>query len=195
MASRVFAGARIFSFLVCCVALASCASAPPETFDLRAAPAPRVAALHAPLAIREPVASLDLDSQRILVRTGPDTLATMAGAQWADRLPALVQAKLVQTFQNANQLRFIGRAGSGFAADYVMELDIRAFELDVKKSQATIDIAVKILSARSGRVVAAQIFTAQAPAAGAGAGAAASALDAALSMLMPKIVTFASAHV
>lgn len=195
MAPTAFARARILSVLACCVALASCASAPPETFDLRAAPAPRVATLHAPLAIREPVASLDLDSQRILVRTGPGTLATMAGAQWADRLPALVQAKLVQTFQNANQLRFIGRSGAGFAADYVMELDIRAFELDVKKSEATIDIAVKILNARSGRVVAAQIFTAAAPAAGAGAAAAASALDAALSMLMPRIVTFASAHV
>jgi len=176
--------------------LASCASAPPETFDLGAAPARGWrAALHAPLAIREPVASLDLDSQRIVVRTGPGALAYLSGAQWADRLPALVQAKLLRTFQDAGQLRFIGRAGAGFAADYVMELDIRTFELDVAKAQASIDIAVKIVAARSGRVVAAQIFAAQAPAAGTGGAAAAAALNAALSTLMGRIVVFASAHV
>ena len=195
MASMAGTFAIAAGLLASALALASCASAPPETFDLTPAAAPIAARLRAPLAIREPVAALDLDSQRILVRTGPDTVAYLAGAQWADRLPALVQSKLLQTFQNARQLRFIGRSGSGFAADYVMELDIRAFELDVKKSQANIDIAVKIVSASSGRVAAAQIFTASAPAAGTGGAEAATALNAALGSVMRQIAAFASAHV
>jgi cholesterol transport system auxiliary component len=174
------------------LALAACASAPPETFDLT--PSSAKANLRAPLAIREPVASLDLDSQRILVRTSPDTVAYMAGAQWSDRLPALVQSRLVQTFQNSKQLRFVGRAGAGFVADYEMELDIRAFELDVSKGQAVIDIAVKIVGAGSGRVVAAQIFTAQAPASGTGPAEAVAALNAALAIVMARIAAFASTH-
>ena len=183
------------ALIACALALASCAGAPPQTFDLNAASGPGGANLRAALAIREPVASADIDSQRILVRTGRDTLANLAGAPWSDRLPALVQARLVQSFQNARQLRFVGRAGAGFAADNEMELDIRAFELDVAKTQADVDIAVKIVSAHSGRVVAAQIFTAQAPAAGTGGVEAAAALNAALDSVMRQIMRFASGHV
>ena len=186
LATAVIAGA---------LALASCASAPPQTFDLNAASGPGGATLRATIAIREPVASADIDSQRILVRTSPDTLANLAGAQWADRLPALLQARLVQSFQNARQLRFVGRAGAGIVADFEMELDIRAFELDVTKSQASVDIAVKIVGAHSGRVVAAQIFTARIPAAGTGGAEAAAALNAALDSVMRQIMRFASAHV
>jgi cholesterol transport system auxiliary component len=188
---------RLFATALIAVALglSSCASAPPQTFDLNAASAASGVNLRATLAIREPVASADIDSQRILVRTGRDTLANLAGAQWSDRLPALVQARLVQSFQNARQLRFVGRAGAGFVADYDMELDIRAFELDVAAARADVDIAVKIVSAQSGRVVAAQIFVAQAPASGTGGAEAAAALNAALDNVMRQIMRFASAHI
>jgi len=192
MASKMRFGFVAAVLAVGVFTLAACASAPPETFDLSASIAR--ARLRAPLAIREPVASLDLDSQRILVRTGPDTVAYMAGAQWSDRLPALVQSRLVQTFQNAKQLRFVGRAGAGFSADYEMEIDIRAFELNVPRGQAVIDMAVKIVNARSGRVAAAQIFTAEAPASGTGSANAVTALNTALASVMAKIAAFASTH-
>jgi cholesterol transport system auxiliary component len=174
---------------------AACASAPPETFDLSAASPPPAHPLRAQIAIREPVASLDLDSQRILVRTGPDTVAYLAGAQWSDRLPALVQTRLVQTFQNARLLRSVARSGSGVAADYSLELDIRAFELDVGAAQANVDIAAKIVGAVSGRVVAAQIFKAHVPAAGTGGRETTTALDLALSKVMAQIVAFTTSQI
>jgi cholesterol transport system auxiliary component len=174
--------------------LAACSSAPPATFDLTPALAPGAANLRAPLAISEPVASLDLDSQRILVRTSPDTVANLAGAQWSDRLPSLVQSRLLQSFQNAKQTRFIGRSGASFSAENELQLDIRAFELDVTKGQAKIDIAAKIVNTRSGRVLAAQIFTAQAPAGGTGGADAAAALNVALDSVIRQIMKFASAR-
>ncbi len=163
---------------------------PPETFDLSAAPVAKAHGLRAQISISEPIASPEVDTQRILVRTGPETLAYMSGGQWSDRLPALVQHRLLQTFQNARLLKSVGLAGSGIAADYDLELDIRAFELDVKGVQANVDIAVKIVTARSGHVAAAEIFQAQAPAAGTSAAAAAAALNAALSAVMAQIVAF-----
>jgi cholesterol transport system auxiliary component len=175
--------------------LVSCSSAPPETFDLSAAAVPAAHNLRAQIAIRLPTASLDLDSQRILVRTGPDTVAYLAGAQWSDQLPALVQTRLLQTFENARLLRFVGRSGSGVAADYNLELDIRAFELDAKAVRANVDIAVKIVSAGGGRVAAAQIFKTQVPAAGTGGPEATAALNAALSSVMKQIVAFTSAQI
>jgi cholesterol transport system auxiliary component len=176
------------------LALAACSSAPPTTFDLTPVLASGAAHLRGPLALSEPVASLDLDTQRILVRTGPDTVANLAGAQWSDRLPALVQSRILQSFQNARQTRFVGRSGASFSADNELQLDIRAFELDVTKGQAKIDIAAKIVNTRSGRVLAAQIFTAQAPAGGTGGADAAAALNVALDNVIRQIMKFASAR-
>jgi cholesterol transport system auxiliary component len=181
--------------LAVALALAACGGSAPETFDLSATSVPPVHKLRAQLAVREPVASLDLDTQRILVRTGPETLAYLAGAQWSDRLPTLVQSRLVQTFQNAHLIQSVARAGAGFAADYSLELDIRNFELDVKAGQARIDIAAKIVATGSGRVVAAQIFQAQAQSAGTAGAEATAALNAALATVMTQIVAFVAAHI
>jgi cholesterol transport system auxiliary component len=175
--------------------VAACAGAPPETFDLSAASLPPAHKLRAQIAIREPIASLDLDSQRILVRTGPETVAYLADAQWSDRLPALVQTRLVQTFQNARLLQSVARSGTGVAADYSLELDIRAFELDVGGAQANVDIAAKIVAAVSGRVVAARIFKSHVPAAGTSGREASTALNAALSAVMAQIVAFTTAQI
>jgi cholesterol transport system auxiliary component len=180
--------------LAAALVAASCGSAPPETFDLSAAAVSSAHRLRGQIAIREPVAALDLDGQRILVRTGPETVAYLAGAQWSDRLPTLIQTRLVQTFQNAHLLQ-VGRAGGGVAADYSLELDIRAFELDAKAVQADVDIAAKIVSITGGRVVAARIFKVQVPAAGTSGAQATAALNAALSAVMTQIVGFVSAAI
>jgi cholesterol transport system auxiliary component len=188
--------ARIaFSFAGALI-IAGCGGPSRETFELNSAAVHPAQApkLRAQLAIREPFASLDLDTQRIVVRTGPQSLAYLSGAQWSDRLPTLVQSRLVQTFQNAHLLQAVGAAGT-VSADYSLDLDIRTFELDVKALQANVEISAKILESRSGRVVAARVFKAQAPAAGTSGPKATAALDAALSNVMAEIVAFASAKI
>ena len=184
---------RIGLVLAAGLLLAACGGSAPETYDLSAASVPAAHQLRAQIAIREPLASLDLDSQRILVRTGPETVAYLSDAQWSDRLPTLVQSRLVQTFQNAHLLQSVGRAGGGFTADYSLELDIRAFELDAKSVQANVDIAAKIVDDRGGRIVASRIFKMQVPAAGTSGAQASVALNAALSAVMTQMVAFTAA--
>jgi cholesterol transport system auxiliary component len=182
--------------LIVAWALAGCSASAPQTFDLSAAVAPPQRPTGAQLAVREPSASLDLDSQRILVRTGPETVAYLSGAQWSDRLPALVQNRLVQTFQDAKMLRSVSAANVGLAADYSLQLDIRAFELDVSRGEAVIDIAAKVVAESSGgRVVAARIFRNSAPASGDSGPNAAAALNAALAPVMKQIVAFAASAI
>jgi cholesterol transport system auxiliary component len=172
---------------------AACGGSAPETFDLSAASVQETHKLRAQIAIREPLTSLDLDSQRILVRTSPETVAYLTGAQWSDRLPTLIQTRLVQTFQNAHLLGSVGRAGAGFSSNYSLELDVRAFELDAKSVQANVDIAAKIVDDRGGRIVASRIFKMQVPSAGTGGAQASVALNAALSAVMTQIVAFTAA--
>jgi len=174
--------------------IAACGGSAPETFDLSAATVPEAHRLRAQVAIREPVTSLDLDSQRILVRTSPETVAYLTGAQWSDRLPTLIQTRLVQTFQNAHLLDSVGRAGAGFSSNFSLELDVRAFELDAKRVQGVVDIAAKIVDDRGGRIVASRIFRMEVPSAGTSGVQASVALNTALSAVMTQIVAFTVAQ-
>ena len=135
---------------------------------------PRAHKLRTQVAIREPLASLELDSQRILVRTGPKRSPISPARNGPDRLPTLIQTRLVQTFQNASFCGSVGRAGGGFSPNYSLELDIRAFELDAKRVRRKVDIAAKIVDDRGGRIVARGYSRCEVPAAGTG-GAQASA--------------------
>ncbi|MGD0185870.1 MAG: ABC-type transport auxiliary lipoprotein family protein [Roseiarcus sp.] len=184
------AGARGAAAIAMVLLLASCAGGPAEdTFDLSAArPAP-ARPLRGQLRVAEPLAAIDLDSESILVRTGRQEVATLAGAKWSDRLPLLVQSRLTQTFENANLSGQVGRRPAT-AADYDLDIDIRAFDLDAARSRVEADFAVKIVSAGSGRVVAAEIFTDEAPVASTNGAEVSAALDGALSSVMTRIVAF-----
>jgi len=181
------------SALALALLLASCAGGPVDTFELSAAKPTPAPPTQAQVRIAEPVASIDLDSDRILVRTGPEQVATLAGARWPERLPLLIQSRLSQTFENARLLRQVGSRATT-SAEYNLDVEIRTFELDVAQSRVKVDLAVKIVSVGGGRVVAAQIFTAEAPVASTSAANVSAALDGALSSVMTRIVAFVASR-
>jgi len=169
------------------LALAACASAPSAIFDLTPARPPATRPLSAQIRIGEPVATLDLDSEHILVRDGI-MLALLPGGRWPQQLSSLFRARLVETFQNAGLARSL--AGDGAIADYELDLDIRAFELDAARSEAHVDVAARIVALTSGRVADVQIFGARIPVASTEVGAVVAALDRASAIVMTRIVAF-----
>ncbi len=170
------------------LALSACASGPSGTlYDLSAARPPPAHAVGAQFRVGQPTATADLDSDRFLVRDS-QTLATLAGARWPQTLPALFRARLVQSFQNAGLARWIDGAAAN--ANYEVDLDIRAFELDVQSKEVNVDIAAWIVSLGSGRIVADQIFTLRTPVASTDPGDVAAAMDQAASTVMSEIVAF-----
>jgi cholesterol transport system auxiliary component len=183
----------VIAALVLALAAAGCAGPALTTYDLAPANSRSTRAMRGPLRIAQPVASIDLDSDRILVR-GPDrTLAVLAGARWADQLPSLVQARLRATFENAGLTRGLASGGAA-AANYELDLDIRSFELVVAENAVHVDMAGKIIALASGRVVAAEIFSESEPVATSDPAAVTAALNAALSRIMPRIVAFAATN-
>ena len=122
------------------------------------------------------------------MRTTPLTLANLSGVRWPDTLPSLLRARLTQSFQNAGLTRFL--AGGGATADYELDLDIRAFELDAQAASVHIDIAARLVALGSGRVAAVDIFTLRAPVASTDSGTVVAALDQAASAVMTRIVAF-----
>jgi len=169
-------------------ALIGCAGGPPPNmYDLSAARPPPVRAVRAQFRVGQPTATADLDSDHILVREG-QSLATLAGARWPQPLPALFRARLAQSFQNAGLARFID--GPAANANYEVDLDIRAFELDAEAKEVHVDVAAWIVSLGSGRIVADQIFTLRTTVASTGASDVAAAMDQAASTVMTEIVAF-----
>lgn len=121
------------------------------------------------LTVIRPSSTAFLDSNRIAVRPEPNVLQVYKGANWADSLPDLVQAGIVQALENSGKIRSVSRQNSGVPAEVALLLDIRQFESvyaeDVKKPNAVIQIHAKVLEYPSNRVIAARTFAADVPSA------------------------------
>lgn len=166
----------------------------PPVYDL-AAPRDFPAMEKAPrgqLAVLEPTALVMFDTQRILVRPNADSNPALANAQWGDSIPKLIQAKIIQSFENANFLKAVGRPMDGFNAEYQLALDIRSFQISTSPSPtADVEFAAKILG-DNGRIVDARVFHATAPAKDLNPSGAVGALEQAFDKAAIELVVWAS---
>ena len=186
-------GARLrWLALALAATLAGCGGGEPlESFDLsavRAASLPR--APRGQLVVYEPGAIAPTDSDRLIVRPTPDTVATLKGAQWVERLPRLVQTRLVQSFENARLVSSVSRPEGKIQADMTLSSEIRRFDIDIAAGEAVVEISVKPVSERSGRIRAARIFSVHTPGSAKDGVAAAAALDQALGQALRQIVAW-----
>ncbi len=174
------------------LALAGCGGgAAPETFDLSPlSRAARAGGLRGQLVVGEPVATAALDSERMVVRPTPEEVAYLKGAQWSDRLPRLVQTRLVQSLENARLLASVGRPGDRITADYLLDSELRRFEIDVQGGQALVEITVKLVTGATGRIRAADVISASAPGSASSGAAAQQGLDAAFAEALTRIVAW-----
>jgi cholesterol transport system auxiliary component len=186
---RLLCGAGLSALAAACAS----SSPPATTFDLTA---PRQGvrgggAVPGQLAIAEPVTIQAFEGERIIVKDAAGAVSFLPGGQWADRLPRLVQARLVQTFENASRIRAVARSGDRIVADYQLTSDIRAFQIDAAANEAVVEMSAKVIHDRSGRIVNARVFSARVPVGAIDAPNAAQALDRALSNVLLDIVRWA----
>ena len=170
----------------------------PETYDLSAPrELPRLnASTNAQILVPESTALKALDSERIVVTTG-SRVTYYPGAQWPDRLPRVIQAKTIQTFEASRRARAVGRPGEGLSIDYQLLTEARAFQFDTGNGErmARVEIYAKILNDRNGRVVAAKLFSAAVPVEADSAAAVVASLDAALNQVLVDLVQWTLSRV
>jgi phospholipid/cholesterol/gamma-HCH transport system substrate-binding protein len=107
--------------------------------------------------IPEPTAIVMLDTQRILFSPNRDAQG-FADVQWADSIPKLLQAKLIQSFENYDIANAPLRSMDGLDADYQLLIDIRSFQIrGDPDASAVIEFSARIL-AKTGRLVASRVF-------------------------------------
>jgi cholesterol transport system auxiliary component len=141
------------------------------------------------LLIDQPKAPLDLDSARIAIIPAPYRLDYFANVIWADRVPAMLQALLLESFEKSGRIAAVQRQSGGLRDDFALSTDIEHFEVNAAQGAPAVHIGLtaRLVRSRDRSIVATQAFEATAPT-GSGFAGVVPAFDAALRDLLPKIV-------
>jgi phospholipid/cholesterol/gamma-HCH transport system substrate-binding protein len=133
--------------------------APKITYDLRAPQnlGPAGKTLTGQLAIPEPTAVAMLSTQRMLFSPAGD-YPGFAEFLWADSIPKLLQARLIESFENYDIAHAPLHASDAGQADYQLLIDIRRFRIAVDAGPAAeIGLSARIVD-KGGKVVASRLF-------------------------------------
>jgi phospholipid/cholesterol/gamma-HCH transport system substrate-binding protein len=161
---------------------------PVYELSLSITPMPRATQL-GPLAIAEPTAVIALQTQRMLVHSRDGELSQWDDAEWSDTLPKLVQAKLIQAFEDAGALEVVPQT-EGIATTHQLQINLRRFALAAGDSQvAEIEFTAKLLGS-DGHIIGAQLFQATAPVPGTDVAAIVRAFDQAFSKVAQDLLTW-----
>jgi len=129
------------------------------------------------MTVAMPTAVIALDTQKILELLPGGETRPIEDVQWSDSLPNLVQAKIVQSFENAHYGAAVSRPLEGLMPGYQLLIDLRRFGISPPPTaKAEIDIGAKIVG-EGGKIIAARLFHAEAPTKGAEAAAEVAALN------------------
>ncbi len=151
---------------------------------------------HAPdwkLTLPEPTTLLAFNTDKILTQPAPDESVPLDEGRWTDSLPILVQAKLLQTFENAGYAQSVTRTFGDFPASYQLSIDIRQFHV-VTDGEPTAEVAfwVKLLDP-NGEVLDTRLLETSAPATGSDARAYVNALSAAFDKMELELLEWTTA--
>ncbi len=130
------------------------------TYDLKAADqfGPPRLPLVPGLVIAEPTATARLQTQRFLFASDEEAHDDFVNSQWSDVLPALVQAKLLQSFENYDVAHAPLRGDALSEGGARLLIDLRRFDIAVTPElKATIALSAKLVDG-AGHVKAARIF-------------------------------------
>jgi cholesterol transport system auxiliary component len=193
-ASKRNARIGLVAGIAICVAACSLPAQPVPTYDLIA---PRDFGKMRParglIEVTVPSALQVLDTEKIVAEPSTGVITYLSDAQWSDRLPKLLQARMIEAFENSARIRTVARAGDRVSADAQLVTDIRQFGIEGK--EAVVELSVKLIGTRGGRINAAKIFIARVPAPAAAGGASASAINDALNIVLVDLVRWTSTKI
>jgi len=161
-------------------------------YDLKAAE--NFEARHRPLepglTIAEPTATTRLQTQRFLFASDEEPHEDFANAQWSDSLPQLVQAKLLQSFENYDIAHAPLRGDALSEGGVRLLIDLRRFDIAIApEMNASIALSAKLVDG-AGHIKSARVFEQSSPIADLTVVQAALAFDKAFGTLARDVVAW-----
>lgn len=146
------------------------------------------------LTVDEPSASRDINTDRILVRSGSAEVKYFGGVRWIDRAPRLVQAHLTEAFDRSGRIVGVARGTPGIRTDYKLISDLRTFAVvnsgDRSKASVSIALSLQLVRTATAGIIAAKTFEESVPADGQSMETVARAFGAALDKIVAQSVAW-----
>lgn len=141
------------------------------------------------LTVQQPTTLVSLDTQRFLLRKGEATTLTFDDSKWADSVPLMFRAKIVQAFENAGYVKVSGDQ-MDLSSDHKLLIEVRAFDVTAEPdSMAEVDFSAKL--ADGDDIVAAKTFRTTVPVSKMDAPTVAAALNAGFGKAITELVSWA----
>ncbi|WP_299284686.1 ABC-type transport auxiliary lipoprotein family protein [uncultured Tateyamaria sp.] len=165
---RPLATLALSTMLAGCAGLASLnqASQPTELFVLtpKSTFDPGLPKLRDQIVVETPTATASVNTDQIAVQPTPLQVQYLPDARWVDRAPLIVQALLIESFENSGKVPAVGSSTIGLRADYLIVTDIREFQATVpvgalsEALQIDVRLNIKIIDAFTDRIIGSRSF-------------------------------------
>lgn len=146
----------------------------------------------AELVIEEPVAGGVLETDRIMIQTGPFQAQYLPGVRWSDPAPAMLQTLLLRSFAETGALGSVGRNPIAARPDFALLGELTDFQAEtvegVEGATVRTRIMLRIVREEDARVVASRTFETTEPSVSTETEALVPAFDRAASRLVTEIV-------
>jgi cholesterol transport system auxiliary component len=102
------------------------------------------------LRLLRPLAAPGLDNERIALRRGSQQLDYYAASRWPTPLPEFVQSLAIEALRASGKYRAVQSDGAAFAADEVLQIEIRRFQAEYNGAGAPL-VHVQLLATLGSR--------------------------------------------
>lgn len=140
------------------------------------------------IVVPEPTSLMSLDSERIATVSSDGTLSALPDVQWSDAVTRIVQAAVIHGLEDSRAFGGVSRPLEDLTADFRLAIDVRKFQIALGQA-AEVELGGKIIDGK-GRIIATQVFRANAPAGGAEIAAAVAAIDQAFGKAGPELAAW-----
>lgn len=141
-----------------------------------------------------PNAADPVSSQRIVLKPGARAYGVFEKARWTDRAPELVQALLIEGFEDSGRVIGVGRMSSSVGGDIALIGELRAFEAEFPnegQAFARIVYSAKLVHYSSSRVLTARVFEQRIPSEGRDLPSVIAAFERGANAMVPEVVDWA----
>ena len=146
------------------------------------------------LLVDVPNAAEPVASQRIVLKPGARAYGVFEKARWTDRAPELLQALLIEGFEDSSRVIGVGRMSSSVGGDIALIGELRAFEAefpDAGRAYAHITYSAKLVHYSSSRVLTARVFEQRVPSEGRDLPSVVAAFERGVNVMVPEVVDWA----
>jgi cholesterol transport system auxiliary component len=113
------------------------------------------------LLVGEPLAVRAINTDRVVIKPREHEVRYVKGVRWSDRVPSLLQGKMLEVFEDSGKIGSVARVSSGVPSDFELKAELRDFQVESFGSpsgEAVVSISFKLVRYPSREPIAAKVF-------------------------------------